>query len=479
MDGRRFDTLARQLSRTRSRRQLLSGLVSGVLAGAFATGPGVERRAAAAPPCTGEACATAANCCGGTVCDPTMLSCQPAHGPCVSPLGSTCLDDSTCCATEQCIEGVCAVVRGGCALGNSCVDDSSCCGGEVCASGLCVAAAAAAGCPAGQLRCNGACSTTACGSCDNHCEAQTETCCAGACADLLTSPAHCGSCKAACGQSQTCELGLCVDLPPPDTCAGTCPGGRRDRDCRQRGGTGCFCDLEQDPFVCRRIVTCGGSCTTNADCLGTDEDCVCNPANNTCERGILPVVCGDKTCGPCEGCDFSTFTCVPGCTSACLTCDTVHGQCVFLCGPCQGCNEITGCFDACEDMCSICDPAQGCVSTCDRCEDCVEDSTTGTRACVPFLCEPGRICVPNPDGSRDCVLADPGALSASDEGSRRIQRERGRRDAGSGTKDEAKQTNRHKSTRRKSKHRAKRHRRDGKDQDSRRGERGRQRETGR
>ena len=70
-----------------------------------------------------------------------------------------------------------------------------------------------AGCPTGQIECNGACTDVLldpsnCGTCGNVCSS-SQTCCSGLCVDLMTNTSNCGTCGNLCTTGESCVGGSC------------------------------------------------------------------------------------------------------------------------------------------------------------------------------------------------------------------------------------------------------------------------------
>ncbi len=198
------------------------------------------------------------------------------------------------------------------------------------------------GCPPGRTPCSGACVDVTsdpanCGSCGRRCDAGevcneglcASTCtgglrnCSGACVDVNANRLHCGDCDRPCAANEDCRSGTCVCVPActsrtcgPDGCGGTCPPG-----C----GTG---------FTCSATGTC--------TCSGTVCGSACCSAGQVCNAGACCTPnCAGRTCGP-DGCGGS---CPPGCGTG-LTCSAT-GTCT-----CSG----TVCGAAC------CPAGDACIS---------------------------------------------------------------------------------------------------------------------
>lgn len=225
-----------------------------------ACGAGADR-------CVGGACKCGSNdpCGGGQTC---------CNGTCKSLNADTtnCGRCGNVCGTKgnQCVDGVCA-----CGGGAACGDGQTCCSGtcktlttDMANCGFCGANCTATlgtridRCTGGSCRCG---TGSAC--------ATGQTCCNGACKDVATDQANCGTCGTNCS-----ALGARVDR---------CAGGQ----CRC-GASGNACPLGE--------TCCGGSCKNlNTDvkncgacgsvCIGSDypqtTNVVCQPATRTCTFG--------------------------------------------------------------------------------------------------------------------------------------------------------------------------------------------------
>ena len=139
------------------------------------------------------------------------------------------------------------------------------CGGVVSPGGSGGSAeGAAVRCARGLTNCDGACvnlrtSAADCGSCGNACVAAEvctrgactgcptgETGCSGTCVNLQTSAANCGSCGAACLAGETCSAGTCA-----------CPAGQT------LCGSACV-STASNPGNCG---ACGNACSTGTVCV--------------------------------------------------------------------------------------------------------------------------------------------------------------------------------------------------------------------
>jgi hypothetical protein len=130
--------------------------------------------------CTGNACTSASDCCGGTV----GVDCQ--DGRCCVESGEECLQNAICCGDLPCTGGLCCVGPGA-----SCTASSDCCpvGIELayqCESGACCIETRGS-CGAGDVCCGGLPCTS--GSCclptGSSCDPTTTfyNCCSGTCSE--------------------------------------------------------------------------------------------------------------------------------------------------------------------------------------------------------------------------------------------------------------------------------------------------------
>ncbi len=176
-----------------------------------------------------------------------------------------------------------------------------------------VACGARDACPAGQRDCQGACvdlttSAASCGSCGNACAAG-EVCslgqcspscgggtsnCGGSCVDIRSNPSHCGACGKVCAAGLSCSQG---------SCALSCAGGT------SKCGASCV-DTHVDPAHCG---ACDSACAPGEVC--SQGKCALSCAGGTSKCGAS---CVDTQTNPshCGNCDTSCFgglgVCVAG-----------------------------------------------------------------------------------------------------------------------------------------------------------------------
>lgn len=283
-----------------------------------------------APPCAnwGESCAGRA-CCVNATCDRggSTCVCQAGYGPDSPTPGAppfvgaacvACLPPGSRCGTGvQCCSQACAQVspkracdgpncpscnpHAGepnlcCINAGTCTSNCDCCGDLVCRDAHC-RACGRIGEPCGDAAdcCNGA----ACidGGCADACRSGLTRCGSG-CTDLLTDPANCGSCGAAC-PTGNCRGGKCC-RPDGDACPNACPrGGYCDaccvEVCRQDGTCGllppappppppppCATDGEACPSGCAAGAACTGCCSGRCGTAGCGVDAPCVPYAGIC-----------------------------------------------------------------------------------------------------------------------------------------------------------------------------------------------------
>lgn len=116
--------------------------------------------------------------------------------------------------------------------------------------------------------------------------------CAGACVDVATNPAHCGSCGSACGAGRTCTGGACVCGAGLTACSGSCVDLRADRS---------------------NCGACGVSCGVGGTCSG--GNCVCPIGQVLCGGRCAPV---EQNCGACGTACGAGDTCANTCPGSCL-----------------------------------------------------------------------------------------------------------------------------------------------------------------
>jgi hypothetical protein len=284
----------------------------------------------------GSTCTSDATCCGGEVCDTLNQVCVSAGGPCTNDTG-TCFDSLDCCGNEECVGGLCQQTAGGCAPGAVCAVDAECCGGQVCVNSTCAQAARTAGCPEGQVRCN------------------------GVCVDISSDPNNCGACGVVC-ESGACFNGTCQEL----------------------------CGFGDEAVVCGPCEYCAG--------LKHPICAPCGPENcHTCIAGICQKLCTD--CESCSGSDLDEDgnpTCQPNCPDPCTVCVFTEGE-----TPAENsitCNPVVAC-GRCEDLVQNENGICVCVPRCtDPCTTCCCDLIEGNGDCTPcdnigLVCNETGTCV--------------------------------------------------------------------------------------
>lgn len=328
MDPSRFDTLARSIAQTGTRRWLLPRLAAASLLGVLAAG---DQEAGAERPSNrlqrrskqrnkkqrnkrhrnknnnnggggggglgdpeaclsnGNICAQDSDCCSSNcfnfVCAKRVTRCSDtaATRQCVPPAkgcaGGACCYGAAACG-DTCCEG----------QANQCNPQGACCvpncSGRSCGPDGCGAGGTCGNCPSSQTcnettgQCHGA-STCNAQSCPNGCCDAEGTCQTG------TSGQACGTNGVAC---QTCPTGqTCLDGACRGV-AGTCVGGEatcgKNTHIPCNGTDSCSCDITTDGAeVCRRFNTQCSTCASNADC-GPGSVCIacqeCRPSARAC-----------------------------------------------------------------------------------------------------------------------------------------------------------------------------------------------------
>ncbi|HEU0116269.1 MAG TPA: hypothetical protein VFQ80_16390 [Thermomicrobiales bacterium] len=353
------------------------------------SGAGADGKSTCACVADGDACQTAAQCCGGvcrsgicTGCPSPQVTCgglcvdlqtDDNHcGSCGHACGSDqrCQDGSCICDATNCPNGCCDGATATCKRGTS---DSDCGdGGTLCqicnacqtCNGTTCAAKAGACCGEGK----GACQDGQCVAC-----AAGQRCQAGACVCDAT------SCSTGCCDGATCHAGTdnlacgtngdaCVACVPPATCG----GGGQDQTCGCTPATSCpagqTCGTAPDG--------CGGT----LDCGACDENkCLICGAGNTC------VAAGDNS-----GCGSPGSIC---CSGACINSNFDNSNCGKCGQTCSGPLGVTCVGGVC------CQSFTGTSALCSNSVPC----------CAPFRCENGFCC-----GGRDQQCDDPSDCCSGD-----------------------------------------------------------------
>ena len=240
-----------------------------------------------------------------------------------------------------CDEGYCANLRSDVKNCGSCGHE--CDLGTRCVKGFCMC---------GSIKClNGLCSNGKC-----TCPTGT-TLCSGACINLQTDSANCGSCGHTCLSGQECIAGGCKC--PDISCKGTCVDSQNDpNNC---GGCGTICPKGQSCNVGQCVSVCPGGCPDTQVCI--NGSCSC-PAGTTLCNDVDDYCCG----GP--G-DLSSQKCCPGYDGLNYCVDTGNdwencGKCKNVC---QLAGENAGCYHGvcgnCYDtsMCTNTDPSATCCNS--------------------------------------------------------------------------------------------------------------------
>jgi hypothetical protein len=285
MDGRRFDTLARTLSASGTRRSALAALLTGSLGllGLPQPAEGRKRRGGGnvtiEGPCgdgsrRDNSCERARDCCTG-ICKRKRCRCRHQGGRCTATRNccqvagqalvcdeGTCkpsLCDPACGACERCVRGACEADP---------LKAGTCCAGDtgVCAGGVC------APCASGQACDGGACCTTAGNTATNAvpcCDALTE-CTGRVCKADCCDGVSCGACR-------TCAGGECV-----------ADATQEGQPCNAHGGT------------CLPNGTCITRCQSNPDppFFTCPSGCDCVPGIDFGQTPNQGLYCGS---GPGEG----------------------------------------------------------------------------------------------------------------------------------------------------------------------------------
>lgn len=152
--------------------------------------------------------------------------------------------------------------------------------------------------------------------------------CAGDCADLSMSNAHCGACNVACSGGSFCSAGSCTCRDGDTMCSGVCTS--LDADPQNCGncaircedgqschhgvcGTGCppptvLCDGEcVDP---ESSEASGESCEEDESC--SDGECGCLAPLVSCGEACVDLLTDKEHCGDCEVQCADEASCVDG-----------------------------------------------------------------------------------------------------------------------------------------------------------------------
>jgi hypothetical protein len=432
MDGQRFDSFAKALAQSNSRRDLIKAVGAGVVGVLFAGigsgraladpgDPGTHGNSAcahfcaavfgadtpAAGQCTSDGAHGTGLCqaCGGAT--PTSICCtRNASGFCVSYSGAVC----PCAAgtTPACCDGICKDLSddasncGSC--GKICSGPTSGTGTAICISGNCSVSCSGpySACPTVNStycaneqtdlnncgRCGNVCAgpTSGTGSatcnqghCTITCSGPTPNACGTACTNVTTDVKNCGKCGTVCLATEQCVGGVCTDEPNGDPCSSNseCSSG----NC----SAGICCPVGQ--------TNCSGTCVNeSADvnhCGGCTNVCSTTVANahSTCSGGVCSFACN-------AGFTLCNGTCVANCTggqglnTAC-NCECLSGQklCNGTCIPDGDCCTDSDCTSP--QICHL--GTCACPTTMPSCNGACcavvygsqQICSGGTRCCVP------------------------------------------------------------------------------------------------
>ncbi|MEI8254556.1 MAG: hypothetical protein WCJ30_02665, partial [Deltaproteobacteria bacterium] len=196
----------------------------------------------------------------------------------------------------------------------------------------------ATACAEGQSCCDGACvnlllTSEHCGLCERRCGGTvclggqcTSTCVLGrldcdgnvvnGCeVDAATDPGHCGSCGRACHASQSCSAGTCACVAGVGDCDGVV-------------SNGCESDLQVDSTNCG---ACNRRCAAGQACI--DAQCSCAPgfadcdghADNGCEVDTRTDAANCAACGQSCGANATCVGSACRCASGFLSCGAAFG----------------------------------------------------------------------------------------------------------------------------------------------------------
>lgn len=311
MDAVRFDTLAKSLSRTRTRRGLL-GSAAALLAALGLQEARAGSRLGGAP-CTSNAQCQTNKCLSSGKCScAKSVGCKPPLNPCKqadcdltthhcvttnTAAGTNCPDDGNLCTKDKCDgNGACKHPP------NTAKNGATCAPGKTCQNGACLASS---GCPSGTMDCNGTCQ-----ECCAHADCPGAGCLGGTCAK--------------CQNSDQCGGPICDGHACPCTKDGACLYcGPNERNCQGE----CFPSQSCCPDDCSPTSgkVCGDGAFGSAcyclpgefDCNGTckgccrDEDCTAPVTlcqRNSCDNGT----CKKNTFNDCSPCSDNSGTCMGG-----------------------------------------------------------------------------------------------------------------------------------------------------------------------
>jgi len=185
--------------------------------------------------------------------------------------------------------------------------------------------------------------------------------CGGACVQLATDGANCGSCGTTCAAGEVCSAGRCeISCAAPLAVCG-------------EGAAARCADLRSDPSSCG---SCGTACADGQLCAG--GACV-----ETCAAPLT--VCTDGTSGSCADLRFDPAHC-GGCETKCAAGDVCSGgECRPACRePLTACG--TGDAGGCEDLRNDPDHCGACDVACPAGQACA------AGACGPACAAPLTVC---------------------------------------------------------------------------------------
>ncbi len=271
-----------------------------------------------------------------------------------------------------------------------------------------------AGCPAGDLTCDGGCVPNGpenCGTCGHDCTALPEVtgpvaCGAGGICEFDAGACASGYAHCKGGPDQGCETP--VDTATNcGTCGVACSGATPD--CSGSGSTyscasGCTAGLTLCGSTCvdtsnngSNCKTCGNACSTTvghatANCVSSACGYTCNSGYTPCNNGCADYATDNSNCGSCGN------VCAPGttCSSGACVCNTGTG--------CNGCcsNGVTCTAFGNQSSTSCGFSGQACGGCAVTGEVCASISTGGQCQCPSGEAACGGACVNTGTDSSNC-----------------------------------------------------------------------------